>query len=60
MFGVTKEALAIAWLMRMDFVQPIIGTTNSERLLQMIKADGIELTRQQWYSIYKDMGNVIP
>ena len=58
--GVTKEALAIAWLMRMNFVQPIIGTTSSERLLQMIKADGIELTRRQWYSIYKDMGNVIP
>lgn len=59
-FGVTKEAVAIAWLMKMDFVAPIIGTTNTERLREMVKADGVDMTRQQWYNIYSDMGNLIP
>lgn len=59
-FGVTKEAVAIAWLMKMDFVQPIIGTTNTDRLAQMIKANDVEMTRSQWYNIYSDMGNLIP
>lgn len=59
-FSITKEALAIAWLERLDFVQPIIGTTNTDRLTQMVKADNISLTRQEWYNIYSDMGNLIP
>ncbi len=58
--GITKEALAIAWLMRMDFVQPIIGTTNTKRLEQMVKADEVNLSRQEWYNIYSDIGNRIP
>ncbi len=59
-FGVSKEALSIAWLERMDFVQPIIGTTNTARLADMLKADNVELSRQEWYKIYSDMGNMIP
>lgn len=59
-FGVSVEALSIAWLMKLDFVQPIIGTTDTNRLLQMLKADEVELTREQWYKIYGDMGNLIP
>lgn len=58
--GISKEALAIAWLMRLDIVQPIIGTTNTRRLEEMVKADEVSLTRQQWYNIYSDIGNLIP
>ncbi len=58
--GVSAEALAIAWLMKMDFVQPIIGTTNTERLTSMLKADGVELSREEWYNIYTDAGNLVP
>lgn len=59
-FGVTKEALAIAWLARMDFVQPIIGTTNSSRLIDMARSDDVKISKQDWYNIYSDMGNLIP
>lgn len=59
-FGVTKEAAAVAWLMKLDFVQPIVGTTNTQRLKEIVKADGVEMTREQWYNIYSDMGNLIP
>lgn len=58
--GITKEAVAIAWLMKLDFVQPIIGTTDTNRLAQMLEADNVVLTREQWYNIYSDMGNLIP
>ena len=59
-FGVTPEALSIAWLMKLDFVQPIIGTTNTDRLVSMLKADGVSLSREQWYNIYSDAGKLIP
>jgi predicted oxidoreductase len=59
-FGISKEAMAIAWLMKLDFVQPIIGTTNTARLKEIIKADEVELSRQQWYNVYNDMGNLVP
>ena len=59
-FGVTPEALSIAWLMKLDFVQPIIGTTNTDRLVSMLKADSVSLSREQWYNIYSDAGKLIP
>ena len=59
-FGVTPEALSIAWLMKLDFVQPIIGTTNTDRLVSMLKADSVSLSCEQWYNIYSDAGKLIP
>jgi len=59
-FGVSVEALSIAWLMRMNFVQPIIGTTDTERLRSMLKADEIDMSREQWYKIYSGAGKLIP
>lgn len=58
--GVSKEALAIAFLSRLGCVQPIIGTTSPERLSAMAESESIELTRQKWYEIYREMGNLIP
>lgn len=58
--GVSKEALAIAFLSRLGCVQPIIGTTNPERLSAMVESESIELTRQKWYELYREMGNLIP
>ncbi len=60
-YGVSKSAICIAWILRHPAnIQPILGTTSPERLAEMAKADNVELTREDWYSIYKDMGNIIP
>lgn len=59
-FGISMEALAIAFIARISGVQPIIGTTNPERLKAMVQSESIELPRQKWYEIYKEMGNLIP
>ena len=59
-FGISMEALAIAFIARIRGVQPIIGTTDPERLRSMTESEKIELPRQKWYELYKEMGNMIP
>jgi len=48
----TREAIALAWLLRHPAgIQPIIGTTNVDRLLASCQADAVSLTREEWYSL---------
>lgn len=59
--GVADTAIAIAWLLRHPAkMQPIVGTTNTKRLLDIAKASDITLSRQEWYEIYRAAGNVLP
>ena len=59
--GVTNTAIAIAWLLRHPAkMQPIIGTTNAQRVSDVAKASDITLTRQEWYEIYIAAGNKLP
>jgi predicted oxidoreductase len=51
--GVSREAIVIAWLLRHPArIQPIIGTTTPARIAACCQADEIELTREEWYSLY--------
>lgn len=59
--GVANTAIAIAWLLRHPArMQPIVGTTNTKRLLDIAKASDITLTRQEWYEVYRSAGNKLP
>lgn len=59
--GVPNTAIATAWILRHPAkMQVIAGTTNSERLKDICKASSIELTRQEWYEIYRAAGNKLP
>lgn len=59
--GVNNIAIAIAWILRHPAkVQPIAGTTNCKRLRDICKASQVELTRQEWYEIYRAAGNMLP
>lgn len=59
--GVSNSAIAIAWILRHPAkIQAIVGTTKSDRLKDILKASDVELTRQEWYEIYKAAGNMIP
>jgi predicted oxidoreductase len=52
-YNVTKNAIAIAWLLRHPACfQPIIGTTSIKHLKESVEACDITLTRQQWYDLY--------
>ncbi len=59
--GVANTAIAIAWILRHPArMQPIVGTTNAERLKDICKASDITLTREEWYEIYLAAGNKLP
>lgn len=60
-YGVPNTAIAIAWILRHPAkIQPIVGTTNANRLKDICKASDINLTREQWYEIYIAAGNKLP
>lgn len=60
-YGVTKEAIAIAWILRHPAkMQAIVGTMTVERLTAISKASEIELTREEWYELYHAAGNQLP
>lgn len=50
---VSSEAVMIAWLLRHPAgIQPIIGTMTAKRVEAVCQADGLNLTREEWYQIY--------
>jgi predicted oxidoreductase len=60
-YGVPNTAIAIAWLLRHPAkIQPIVGTTNVKRLTDICKASQVNLTRPEWYEIYRAAGNKLP
>ncbi|UHA61809.1 aldo/keto reductase [Metabacillus litoralis] len=60
-YEVSNTTIAIAWLLRHPAqMQPVIGTMNEGRLKDCVKASEIKLTREEWYSIFRAAGNVLP
>ncbi len=60
-YNVTNSAIAIAWILRHPAkMQPILGTINAERIRGIAKAMEIELTREEWYAVYRAAGNILP
>jgi predicted oxidoreductase len=41
-------------------MQPVTGTTNLTRLKDCLKASEINITREEWYEIYRSAGNILP
>ncbi|SDM29866.1 aldo/keto reductase [Sediminibacillus halophilus] len=59
--GVTDSAIAIAWILRHPAnIQPVVGTMNVQRLAGIAKASDVELTREEWYELYRAAGNKLP
>ncbi len=60
-YGVTETGMAIAWLLRLpDKMQPVVGSTNIERIKAVAEAADIEITREDWYKIYLAAGYRLP
>ena len=50
--GVAAEVIALAWLLKHPaLIQPIIGTTNLERIKESVTATEFYLSREEWYSL---------
>ncbi|MGL5086512.1 MAG: aldo/keto reductase, partial [Clostridium sp.] len=59
--GVTNTAIATAWILRHPAkIQTVVGTTNVNRLKDICRASDVNLTRQEWYEIYRAAGNELP
>jgi predicted oxidoreductase len=51
--GVDMDAILLAWILRHPAgIQPVIGTTKPERIRAACKADAVELSREEWYSLF--------
>ncbi|WP_162012035.1 aldo/keto reductase [Streptococcus sp. S784/96/1] len=60
-YGVSDEAIIIAWILRHPAkMQAIIGSMNPDRIVKIAKATEVNLTRPEWYDIYRSAGNVLP
>ncbi len=60
-YSVTDTGIALAWLLRLpEKMQPIVGSTNLERLEQIARAADIEMTAEDWYKIYLAAGYRLP
>ena len=60
-YGVTKTAIAIAWILRHPAkMQAIAGTMNPQHLKELCAAANVELTHQEWYRLYIASGKFLP
>lgn len=49
----TREIITLAWLLKHPAkIMPVLGTANLDRIKEQVKADSVELTREQWYKIF--------
>ena len=59
--GVSKAAIAAAWILRHPAqMQVIVGTTNEQRIKDIAAAYQVELSREDWYKLYLAAGNELP
>lgn len=61
-YNATESQLSLAWLMRHPSnIFPVIGTTQSDRIIESAKAVDIELERQDWFEMLKAaLGRDVP
>jgi predicted oxidoreductase len=49
----SKEAIVLSWLLKHPVgIQPVIGTTNTDRIINSCKADDVTLSREEWYRLF--------
>lgn len=50
--GTTRTVVALAWLMKHPSgIVPIVGSNNPARIREAVKADTLELSREEWYRL---------
>lgn len=50
--GVSRTVVALAWLLKHPSgIIPIVGSCNPEHIRDAVRADSLELSREQWYEL---------
>jgi predicted oxidoreductase len=57
----SKAGVALAWILRHPAgIQPIVGFMEENQISDAAKAADIELSREEWYELYRAAGNALP
>lgn len=60
-YGVSKTTIATAWILRHPAgMQVVTGTASESRLQEIIEAEKVQLSRQEWYRLYLAAGHILP
>ncbi len=60
-YGVTKTTIATAWILRHPAkMQVVSGTASEKRLQEIVDAEKVDLTREEWYRLYLSAGHILP
>jgi predicted oxidoreductase len=60
-YGVTATGVAVAWITRHPAnIQVVLGTTKPERVRQSATGSDVDLTRDDWYRIFRAAGHTLP
>ena len=58
---VAKSAVAVAWILKINpSMQVLSGTCNISHFDEMLQGTAIDLTREEWYRLYKAAGYSLP
>lgn len=60
-YGIGKAAAVAAWILRHPVkMQVVTGTVKTEHLAEIVAGADVEITREEWYEIYKAAGHILP
>ncbi|MCG6567455.1 aldo/keto reductase family oxidoreductase [Tessaracoccus sp. ZS01] len=60
-YGVAPEGIATAWIARHPAnIQTVLGTTTPERVTKAAAGADVELTRPEWYELFRAAGYLVP
>jgi predicted oxidoreductase len=52
--GVSRTIVSLAWLLKHPArIVPVVGTTNPDRIREAARADELDLTRDEWYRLFR-------
>jgi predicted oxidoreductase len=60
-YGVTPTGIAIAWITRHPAnIQVVLGTTKASRVRESAAGSDVQLTREEWYGLFRAAGHKLP
>lgn len=60
-YGVAPEGIAVAWITRHPAdMQVVLGTTTPERVTKAAAGADVELTKAEWYELFRAAGHRVP
>lgn len=60
-YGVTPTGIAVSWITRHPAnIQVVLGTTKPQRVRECVAGSDVNLTREEWYSLFRAAGHILP